>query len=165
MSTKDFIIQRQQKKIADLKAGDNKGGEGGDPGDDDVNPEDEAMINKVVAKNFAPIIDKTIAADDEKEIGSFLAENPDFKPYETKVRRFMQHPSRRQLPIESIFYEVAGPALIKLGADRQKLADEKAKNTQTGGGSNRGGEGGKTIADLTEAEFAARQEKVRRGEA
>jgi hypothetical protein len=169
MSTKDFIIQRQKAKLAkkakagEGEEGDGKGNEAGED-DEEFAPEDVSMINKVVSKTFAPIIDKTLAADDEREIQDFLTVNPDFKPFEAKARRYMQHPSRRQLPIKSIFYEVAGDKLMKIGADRAKAADEKAKSTQTGGGSNRAGEGAKSDWDLPKDEFEAKQERIRRGQ-
>lgn len=170
LSTQDFIIGRQRAKIAkenakkddDDGAGDGKKDDETDE-DDDIAPEDEAMISKVVAKRFAPIIDKSLAADDDKEVTEFVKTNPDFKPYEAKARRFMNHPSRRSLPIEAIFYEVAGKDLIKIGAERQKAADEKAKASQTGGGSNRAGEGAKNVWDMTPDEFAQEQQRVLRG--
>lgn len=170
LSAKDFIIQRQQKKLAKKAKApkdnsdvddDNEGSQD----DDEIAPEDEELITKVVAKKFAPIIDKSLAADDEQEIQDFLKTNPDFKPFEAKVRRFMQHPSRRALPIKSIFYEVAGDKLLKIGAERAKQADKKAKDSQTGGGSNRGGEADQNVWDLTPEQFAQKQEKIRRGQA
>jgi hypothetical protein len=170
MSKQDFIIGRQKAKLAKTaKAGENKDGENGaedttDVDDDVVAPEDEALITKVVSKQFAPIIDKTLAADDNEEVSAFVKANPDFAPFEAKVRRFMQHPSRRQLPVDSLFYEVAGPTLLKLGAERERAANAKAKDTQTGGGSNRAGEGVKSDFDLSKDEFTAKQERIRRGE-
>lgn len=161
MSSKDFIIRRQQRKIAKLKEkSDEEGGEG--EADDEIAPEDEALITKVIAKKFAPIIDKTQSAEDEREISEFLAKNPEFTPFEAKARRYIAHPSRRNLPVESVFYEVAGKELLKIGAKRQREADEKALDTQTGGGSARGGEGGKSVWDLTKDEFEAEQEEIRR---
>lgn len=166
MSSKDFIIQRQQAKIAKLKAKADEGGDAGDTGegeDEEVAPEDEALIGKVVAKKFAPFLDKAQSTEDDREISEFVAKNPEFKPFEAKVRRYIAHPSRRQLPVESVFYEVAGRGLLKIGADRQKKADEDAKQTQTGGGSGRSGEGGKTAWDMSKEEFEAEQARVRRG--
>lgn len=169
LSTQDFIIGRQKAKLAkkakagEGEEGDGQGNEAGTD-DDEVAPEDEALITKVVSKKFAPIIDKTLAADDEREIQDFLTANPDFKPFEVKARRYMQHPSRRQLPIKSIFYEVAGDKLIKIGAEREKAANAKAKDTQTGGGSNRAGEGAKGDWELSKEEFEAKQERIRRGQ-
>jgi hypothetical protein len=76
----------------------------------------------------------------------------------------MVHPSRRNLPIKSIFYEVAGDNLLKIGAKRQSEADLKAKNSQSGGGSNRAGEGKVSDWDLPKDDFAAKQERIRRGQ-
>ena len=166
LSSQDYIIGRQHKKLSkkdesdDDKDKDNKD----EGGDNDVMPEDEALINKVVAKNFAPIIDKSLADDDDREVASFLVENPDFKPFEAKVRRFMKHPSRRQLPVKSIFYEVAGDRMLKIGADRRAAADKEGNNSQTGGGSNRTDDTVVNDFDLTLEEFQAKQERIRRGQ-
>jgi hypothetical protein len=166
MTAKDFIIQRQQKKIERLKS---KTVSEADPeeekpeaADDEVAPEDEALITKVVAKKFAPFLNKSMADDDEKEVSAFIAENPDLKPYEAKVKRYMSHPSRRHLPVETIFYEVAGKDLLKLGADRARKADEEAKQTQTGGGTSTAEAKPKNALQMTKEEFEAEQERVRR---
>ncbi len=160
LSPQDFIIQRQQKKIAKLKAGEID--EIDESENEEVAPEDEALIKKVVAPILQPVLEKTLLAEDEQEIQDFLKDNPDFKPYEAKARRFMQHPSRRQLPIKSIFYEIAGDDLLKIGANRKAKADEKAKQTQTGGGSNRIGEGGgKSNWELSKEDFEDKQERIR----
>jgi len=165
---KDFIIGRQKDKIEKLRGGKNKGGdndEEADEDDDKVAPEDETLIKKVVAPMLEPLVEQNLKAQDEKEIAEFVKANPEFAPYEAKARKWIAHPSRRHLPVETVFFEVAGKDLLKIGAERQKKADEKAKNTQTGGGSNRGGEGGKKkVADMTDEEFANEQERVRRGE-
>jgi hypothetical protein len=164
LSKQDFIIRRQQKKLAKGLAKDEGEQEIDEVETDDseIAPEDEALITKVVAKRFAPIIDKSLADDDNREVSTFLEENPDFKPFEAKARRFMQHPSRRSLPIKSIFYEVAGDALIRIGAERQRVADLRAKESQTGGGSGRSGEGARSAFDLSSDEFEAKQEEIRR---
>lgn len=166
LSKQDFIIGRQKAKLAKKqdKPADDTGTDDTGTDDDGVAKEDKDLIIKVVGEQFAPIIEKSLADDDNKEVNDFLTENPDFKPFEAKVRRYMLHPSRRALPIEAIFFEVAGKALIKIGAERQKAADLKAKGTQTGGGSNRSGEGTKLATDKTKEEFEAEQDRVRRGQ-
>lgn len=161
MSSKDYIIARQRAKIAKQQKAN---GDDDDESDDDIAPEDEELITKVVAKKFAPIIDRTQQAENEKEIAEFIEKNPDFKPFVAKVKRYIVHPSRRNLPVESIFYEVAGQDLLKIGAQRQQKAEEEARKTQTGGGSARGGGNEKTAWDLSEKEFEAEKEKVRRGQ-
>ena len=165
LSTQDFIIGRQKAKLAKkAKAGEGEGEGNKADEDDEVAQEDKDLITKVVSPLLAPLVDKSLKAEDDQDVKDFLAENPDFKPFEAKVRRFMQHPSRKQMPIKSIFYEVAGDKLLKIGADRSKAADDKAKNSQTGGGSNRAGEGGKSDWDLPKDEFEAKQERIRRGQ-
>jgi len=168
LSTQDFIIGRQRKKLSKAAKADGEGeGEGkvnkDTDEDEEFAPEDVELVTSIVAKKFAPIIDKSLADDDDKEVQNFLKENPDFKPFEAKARRYMQHPSRRALPVEAIFFEVAGKKLLQIGANRAKEADKKAKDTQTGGGSNRAGEGSKTVWDLPKDDFEAKQEKIRHG--
>jgi len=162
LSTKDFIIGRKHAQLA--KKQEKAGGEEDDEEEGgEVAPEDANLIKKVVSPMLAPIIEKSLDSEDDKEIRAFLEENPDFKPFEAKARRFMKHPSRRQLPVESVFYEVAGKKLIKIGADRERAATQKAKDSQTGGGSNRAGEGGTSDWDLPKDQFEAKQERIRRG--
>jgi hypothetical protein len=169
-SVKDFIIERQQKKIERLsgkKDGaqdpDNPGAGGDDDGE--VDPADEELITKVVGKHFKPFFEKSLQAEDEQEIQDFLTDNPDFKPYEAKARKYMQHPSRRQIPIEEIFYSVAGKDLLKIGARKQKEADDDAARGNAGGGSSRGGGESKNVWDMPKEDFEKQQEAVRRKQA
>jgi len=165
LSTQDFIIGRQKAKLAKKAKTEEGEGEGGKEGEgEEVAQEDKDLITKVVSPLLAPLVEKSLKAEDDKEVKDFLEKNPDFKPFEAKARRFMQHPSRKQLPIKSIFYEVAGDKLLKIGADRKTAADDKAKNSQTGGGSNRAEEGEKSDWDLPKDEFEAKQERIRRGQ-
>lgn len=159
MTAKDFIIQRQQKKIQKLNQVDNNDEY---DSDSDVSSDDEELITKVVSKKFAPLIERQLADDDDLEVKEFISKNPDFKEFEAKARKYMAHPSRRSLPIESIFYEVAGEKLLKLGAERQKKADLEAKNSQAGGGSNRGGESKKDIWSMSSEEFEREKNNLRR---
>jgi|GEM_PF-4562759 hypothetical protein len=161
-TAKDFIIDRKERKIAKLQKqkGDGAGDNPADDEDDDLQ-EDRKLILETVEPILNPIIEKSLKQEDDTEVQDFLAKNPDFKPYEAKVRKFMQHPSRRQLPIHAIFYEVAGPDLMKIGAKRAAEADAKAKGGQTGGGSGRGSGDAASVLDMPEQDFKAMQEKVR----
>jgi len=157
----DFIRDRQARKAEKQKAKQDNGAENDGDEEDDLAPEDAKVIDRRVKKILSPFIQKQMADEDAQEIADFVAKNPDFKPYVEKVARFAQHESRRYMPIESIFYEVAGKDLLKIGAERGKKADKEAKQTQAGGGSNRGGDTPKNVWDLTPEEFAAEQEKIR----
>lgn len=172
-TAKDYIIERKNRQIAKAKAGnggnnahagDGTGGGDGDDTEDDINPEDAEVIEKVLDKRLAPIEAERQAAQDRNEVAAFVAENPEFKKYEAKVLRYMKHPSRAHLPASSIFYEVAGPDLMKLGAQRQQAAARKANETKSGG--NASGreisDGKKSVKDMNSAEFEEYKNSVRR---
>lgn len=147
-TAKDFIIERQQRKIEKLKNGETqksdeeKEGEG-ESDEDDVDPEDERVIAKVASKMLAPIFEERIEAEDKAEVQGFIAEHPEFKPYEARVMKAMKHPSRRQIPISDLFYATAGPDLMKIGAKKAKEAEDEAARSGTGGGTVRTEEGQK----------------------
>ena len=166
-TAKDFIIERKQRKI-DKLARKNESGDEEEPDEDDLDEEDEKAMGRFFEKNVAPalnpILEKHVQAEDEKEIQTFLTENPDFKPFEKKARTYLAHPSRRNLPIESIFYEVAGPELIKIGAERERAAAAAARESQGGGGSGRDQEGGSVDwSNMSKEEFEKRKLEIRRG--
>ncbi len=167
LSVQDHIIGRQHKKLERQRAKQQTIEDAGDEdadADAEIDVKDEILIRKVVEPMLAPLVKDKVAAEDDQEVKDFLKDHPDFKPYEAKVRKFMAHPSRQNLPIKSIFYEVAGDDLMKLGAKRKEKADDKARHTQSGGGSNRGADGGqKPVKEMTPEEFAARQERIRHG--
>ena len=161
----DFIIARKNAKIAKLqdKAGKGADSEEDESDDDNIDPEDQKVIGKQVEKILSPFIKQQAVAEDQKEIDDFVTQNPDFKPYAAKVAKFAQHPSRAGIPIKTLFYEVAGDDLLKIGADRAKKAGDKAKESGAGGGTNRGNAGGgtKPVSEMSQAEFEAEQNKVR----
>lgn len=166
---KDFIIERQARKIEKLKGAqekddkDDKGDDNDDNNDDDVDPEDEKLIKKVASRMIAPIYQKQAEAEDAQEVKDFVAKNQDFAKYEKKVLSRMKHPSRAQMPIKSIFYEVAGDDLLKIGADRAKKAEDEAARGNSGGGSARGDDDGGTVdySKMTASEFEKKREEVR----
>ena len=170
-TAKDYIIERKEKKLAklegkkaDAKADDQDAAGDDDASDDsadDIDEEDEKIVEKVVSRKLAPLLQQQAEAEDNADIQAFLTANPDFAPYEAKARRFMKHESRANLPVQSIFYEVAGPDLMKIGAARAKAADVEARKSKTGGGGSRSVEGEKPVNEMSPDEFRQRQDAVR----
>lgn len=152
----DFILERKNRKIEKLQEKNN-----GADDEDDIDSEDEAIIGKHVEKLLSPLIAKQIQDEDAQEISGFIKDNPDFAPYADKVKKFAQHPSRKDMPIKALFYEVAGDDLLKLGASRAKKAQDEAKESQAGGGSSNAGDNGKSVWDLSPEEFTAQQDAIR----
>lgn len=155
-TNKDFIIARKNRKIAKLqKEAEEADEDGGQEGTEDQEDLDLSGLE--------PIIKNHIDAEDAREVDAFLAENPDFAIYKAKVMRWMKDESRRALPVEDIFFSVAGRAMMKIGAERAKKAELKAKQTQVGGGSNREAMKPKEVWKMSNEEFEAEQLRVRRG--
>lgn len=124
---------KDTQKKGDEGNDDDEAGESDEDDADDLSPEDAKAIDKRIAKAVAPFRQQAIEAEVDAGISQFLNANPDFKPFEAKARRFALHPSRQNIPIKSIFYEVAGDKLLKIGADRVRKADKKANETKTKG--------------------------------
>lgn len=119
------------------------------------------QLDQQLNERLAPLEQKAETTAVNNEINQFLADNPDFKEFAGKVRTFAQHPSRKDTPISAIFYEVAGPNLMKMGAQRAKEADEKARQGRTGGsGGGQGQEGGKDYHTMSDKDLANEQTAV-----
>lgn len=156
----DFILERKNRKIEKLeKKANNTDDE--EENDDNLDDDDAKIIDKRIKSALTPFINKQMQEEDEQEISTFIAENPDFAPYADKVRKFAQHPSRKELPLASIFYEVAGKDLLKIGADRAKKSIAESKQSQAGGGSARNTDTPKSVWDLSTDEFEKQQQEVR----
>mgnify|MGYP000844560462 CR=1 FL=1 len=155
----DFIkerIERRQQKQAEKSDNPDKDNEDEDVDLDDT---DKKTIGKVVKEYLQPLVEKDMKAQDEQEISQFLKDNPDFKPFEAKARKWMDHPSRKDVPIDEIFYGVAGKDLLKIGAKRAQIANDEAKATATGGSQDLGGS--KSVSEMSKAEFEAKQIEIR----
>jgi hypothetical protein len=169
-TAKDYIIERKNKKIEKLKNKKDDGEEddGDSDEDDDVSPEDEKVVDKIIQKKygdkFAKLDQANKAAEEAKDQGElkqFLTDNPNFKPFEKKIWKHWQHPSRNHLPLSDVVYAVAGPQLLKLGAKLGAQADNKARKTSSGGNSARNAGGKIDYSSMTDAEFDAHVEKVK----
>lgn len=158
----DFILERQNRKAEKAKnkeknaAADEEGEE-----DEEIADDDAKIIDKRVQAHLKPFIEKQMQDEDKAEIAKFVKDNPDFAPYAAKAEKFAQHASRKNIPIKAIFYEVAGDDLMKIGAKRAKEADKEAAKTKAGGGNAKGGESEKGVWEMSDEEFAARQQSVR----
>jgi hypothetical protein len=106
-------------------------------------------------------MEKKREAEDQALIDSFVSENPLFAPYVDKVKTFAKHPSRQDLPIESIFYEVAGKDLLRIGGERAIKALKEAKQSQAGGSTGSPESGAKDAWSMSDDEFTAKQEAIR----
>ena len=168
-TAKDFIIQRKNAKIAKLAKQQAANGKQEDQSEDEPDEGDNDGVSgdesneQEPLEAMRPIVEKHLATEDAKEVDAFLKDHPDFEPYRAKVERWMKHDSRRNLPVSSIFFEVAGEHLMRIGAERARKADQKAKESQAGGGSNRDAVSPVDWSKASREEFEAEQMRVRFG--
>lgn len=157
----DFARERIERKNANKNKGkDDAKDDTEDDEDDDIDPADEKTVGKIVEKALKPFVEKQMKEEDDKEVQNFLKDNPDFAKYEAKARKYMAHPSRKDVPISEIFYGVAGKDLMAIGAKRAKIADNEAKKSKSGGGASDAG-GVKPVSEYTKEELEAKQAQVR----
>ncbi len=100
--------------------------------DDEIVPDDEAIISKVLDKKLSPFTQQLQNQKTEAELAAILAQNPEYKPYEARIRRWVTHPNRaglikQGLPVKTVVIEALSPYLQKIGADKAKKADDKAR--------------------------------------
>jgi hypothetical protein len=164
------INKLAEEKKKDEGGGESEEGENEEDGEDIdldeevVDPKDKELIGKEVSRHLAPILEKQEQEETKAEVSAFITANPDFKPFEVKILKWSLHPSRKNLPIKAIAYEVAGDKLMKIGAERAKKADTDAKEHESGGGGSGGNGNGseKGVWDMSVEEFRAKQQEVLR---
>lgn len=147
-----------QKSKSDDDGDDGNGsGDDGNAGNNDVDAQVDAKLK--------PFLEQQQAQIDESSIKDVLGTHPEFEAYADTVRNYAKHPSRANVPMESIFLEVIGiDKLMEMGYEKGIKAKEKQDSSASSGNDNRAAAAGKSVADMTDEEFEAYQTKVRNGE-
>jgi len=112
-----------------------------DKDDDEVDPDDEKVIEKIVAKKLKEAGLST--TKDQVEVDAYLRANPDFGKYRSVMLKYLAHPAYRNIPVSNVAAIVAAKDMQKLGAKKEREVSKKAKATQSGGSSARKADGGK----------------------
>lgn len=108
--------------------------------DDDIDPEDAARIGKVVEKRLAPLseVQKQLRdIQDSQEVDAFIRVKPEFSKYRESIIKHVQHPAYSNIPVHNIAAMVASKDLMRMGAEQEREAQRKAKETNAGGGTQR----------------------------
>lgn len=98
---------------------------------------DESEIDSLVEKkleermgHMTESLDRTVR---QQELKSFLSENPEFAGNEKKIETWWNHPSRRQLPLETVALEALGKKeLARIYAEQAINQDREARQTRSG---------------------------------
>lgn len=79
--------------------------------------------------------DEFVSAQKERHVAEYIRQNPELASYSEKVLKYWNHPTRKDLPVDSAFADAIGPKeLMRLGAEQAKAEQEAAKRTIAGGG-------------------------------
>lgn len=143
-------------RIATKNASQDGDGQQGDQGNNDGGNEIDSLKAEI-----ADLRSREEAREDEAEINQIVADNEELKPYADRVKKLAADPSRKQVPIKSLFYEAAGDDLIKIGASRAATANANAAENQQDGTSTGNAPDGVSVKDMSTTDFQAMQEEVR----
>lgn len=116
-----------------------------DEDDEDLPEEDKKMIDKHINKRISSFEEKQRQSEEllhkqqvQSELSDILSKNPEYKPYEARIRKWVEHPNRAGfiksgLPVASVVSEAIAPYMMKIGAERERIAREKADKSKDGG--------------------------------
>lgn len=176
----EFILERKQKQIEKLKNQPQPNSQPNplknqDPntsGEDEYSPEELAKFKKMSEHIFGDrfkavdeLTEKTERDDVDGQVSDFFKVDPHadlLKEFEPKIRKYAQHPSRSQVPIDELVWGIAGKKLISLAAEAVRKAQKDALDSQAGGGSNRKLQGGtkKDYLSMSSEDFAQEQRRI-----
>lgn len=142
-------------------------GDGDDSDDSDVSSlygeDDKKMIKKIASDATN---DKMGALERRLEVESFLSDNPEFKPYANKIKAVAQNPNAKNLKIDGIVAAALGTKqLLKIGAEKARVADEKKARSSKSGSSRRSKESSNIpdVSNMSRDEFEELASRVKSG--
>lgn len=164
-SAKDQIIKRLQDKR------DKKKKEEDEDDDDEFSDKGNESINKKIQKSIKPILDQVRGNSDEKELLDVLSDEekyPNAKKMEKKIRKYMEHPAYKDVPVAFIYLGLAKQVIDKASDLKKKkdAADTEAAENATGGTSKKPKAIAKIpdVTNMGEEEFGKLLHKVRIGQ-
>lgn len=125
-----------------------------DEEDDGMDEEDRDRIRKQVAKGSKTLIERQQLIEDTQALNSIIADAPELKPYkETALKWMKAHPT---LTADAAMTIASAGQQQKLGAEKERIAAERARRTQNPGSQVRSSNtGSKNWATATDAEVEA----------
>ena len=157
-SAKDWIIERKEKKIEELKKKD-------EGGEHEVTDAGQKAINKAIEEKIAPVLKNVKSTADEQELKDVFAKYPDSKNMDKQIRKYMDNDAYKNVSVEFIYLGLAAKK-IDLQKKREK-ADEDAKADGTGGHGTRDKKLSKIpdVANMEDKDFDDLVNKVKTGQA
>jgi hypothetical protein len=98
---------------------------------EDVDEEDIKTIGNIVEKQTASVKKALQDTQDRLEVDSYVNEHPEFIKYKPVILKYIQHPVYNKIPVKYIASMVASNDLLKIGAEKERVAQKKADATKT----------------------------------
>lgn len=128
-------------------------------GEDEIDPDDEARINKTIDRRLKNA--GLGAAKDQLEVDALIRSKPEMGKYRAVMLKYMANPAYSNIPAHNIASMVSAEDQQKIGAQRERDASQRAKNTQGGGNSARKPTGVKTDwSKATAEEVEAKKNEI-----
>ncbi len=179
----EYILERKSRQVEKLKeqlskntTPPAKNGEG-DGAEDDFSQEEmdkfRRMSEKIYGDKFKTVdqlAQRTMNDAVNSDVTTFLKQDPHadlLTEFESKIRKYAQHPSRAQVPIDELVWGIAGKKLITLAAESVRKAQKAASESKMGGNSARKpnlSSGKKDYATMSKEEFEAETARILQGE-
>ncbi|MBM3283169.1 hypothetical protein FJY90_02850 [Candidatus Gottesmanbacteria bacterium] len=131
--------------------------------EDEIDPDDERTIVRVVNKQMEALKGRFAEVDrlkDETEVDAFLRDNKDYTKYRAIILKYMTHPAYKNIPVGHIATIVSAKDQQRLGAQKERDAQKKAKETQSGGSPVRKPSKEFNWSTATKEEFEAQKAKI-----
>lgn len=125
-----------------------------------MTPSDKKVVSTIITKQLDPVQKRLEEQSNLIETTNFIAANPDYSKYRESIIKHMNHPAYRNIPVDRIAKMVAGDDLIKIGAQREREAAQKAASTKAGGSSARIQPSGKDWLTASKDDFEAQKAAV-----
>ena len=131
-----------------------------EPVGDDIDPDDERAVGKIVQKQLEPVTSALKAQRDQLDVESFVNSNPEFSKYKSVILKHASHPAYSKVPISKIASMVASEDLQKMGAKKEREAQKQVDSTKNPGSTVRKSEGGVDWETASTEEFQAERARV-----
>jgi hypothetical protein len=141
------------------------------PAQDDTQPNVAELVAKEVERRLNPIVSESSKAADDAEISELFSGDKaaERSKYEPRIREMWKLDQYKNVAAADLYriasFDEAVSAATTRAIEGYKQAQKEAKESSASGtsNSNRTGKSGKSINDLSDEEFAQRNERIKAG--
>lgn len=149
-SALSHIIQRKNEKIERLQRSNRSEGDGDGKGDQNVEltQAGRRVIEEILDERLGSVLDHVRQGSDEQELQEVFAKHPEARKIERTLRKYMNHPSYRDVPLEFIYRGLAASAGTQAG-DGGSKGNRTGRENRSGGHMRRKSENDRKAPDFS----------------